>query len=135
MTNTKVIGIVVLALIIGLVGGYLLHPAPAARTRTAGAYTGTRAAGAGGGFLMGTVAEESSSSITLNTQDGSSHVVLITPSTTVSKYVAGSLSDVAVGSTIVVSGTTNSDGSVSASVIQIRPAVTQTTAPQTTPGE
>jgi hypothetical protein len=76
----------------------------------------------GGGLLSGTVAAKDSGSITVNTRDGSSHVVLITPATTVSKSVTGALIDVSTGSTIIVSGTTNSDGSVSASLIQLRPA-------------
>ncbi len=138
--NTKTISIAVVALIIGGAIGYFAHPASAqtggfARGGT-GTFTGARGAAgaAAGGFLMGTVAAEDSTSITLNTRDGSSHVVLLTPSTTVSKYVAGAITDVSVGSTVMVSGTTNSDGSVSASMIQLRPAMTTPTS-QTTPAQ
>ncbi len=82
-----------------------------------------RGGGAGnGGFLSGTVAAKDSESITLDTRDGSSHVVLVTPMTSVLKSVSGSMSDVSVGSTVIVSGTTNSDGSISANLIQLRPA-------------
>ncbi len=130
--NNKTIGIAVVALVIGFGAGYLIHPVSATQTaggtstRAGGSYGGImRGGAAGGGFLSGTVATKDSGSITLNTRDGSSHVVLITPATSVSKSVTGALTDVSVGSTVIVSGTTNSDGSVSASLIQLRPA-TQT---------
>ncbi len=55
-------------------------------------------------------------------------LVLVTPNTTVSKSVTGSLFDVTTGSTIIVSGTTNSDGSVSANLIQLRPSMPMPTA-------
>ena len=123
--NPLVVG--VLALIVGLGIGYFgagaFAKAPA-RTGTfarGGAGT-TFARGGGAGLLTGTVAKEDSGSLTLNTRDGSSHVVLFTPDTAVSKSVAGSMSDVTVGSTVIVSGSANSDGSLSAAVIQLRPA-------------
>jgi hypothetical protein len=124
--NRKTISITVVALIIGFGAGYVMHSsaAPAASgvaARTGGSYAGMRGGASGGGFLTGTVAAADSGSITLDTKDGSSHVVLVTPNTTVSKSVNGSLSDVTTGATVIVSGTTNSDGSVSATVIQLRP--------------
>jgi hypothetical protein len=131
--KTIVTGII--ALIVGIGIGYggamALSPASSA-TSTHGTYAARMGGGmhtAGGGFLSGTVATVSSESITLNTQDGSSHVVLVTPSTNISKSVSGSLSDVSAGTNVIVSGTTNSDGSLSATLIQLRPAGT----PQTTP--
>lgn len=122
---TAIVGLVV-GLGIGYFGANALHPATTAQTAR-GNFTGMGGAarapgGSGNGLLSGTVAAEDSGSITVNTRDGSSHVVLITPATTVSKSVSGSESDVSVGSTVIVSGTTNSDGSVSASSIQLRPA-------------
>jgi hypothetical protein len=130
--DKKIISIGVIALIVGAGIGYegataFAHPAVASQTARSGGFAGgMRTGGAGGGFLTGTVAAKDAGSITLNTKDGSSHVVLVTPNTTVSKSVNGTLTDVATGSTIIVSGTTNSDGSVSASLIQMRP----TTPPQ-----
>ena len=128
--NSIITGVV--ALVVGLGVGYFgagfIHPATAQMAR--GNFTGAGFAGAGGagrtggnGLLSGTVAASDSGSLTLNTRDGSSHVVLITPSSTVSKSVNGTLSDVSTGATIIVTGTTNSDGSVSASSIQLRPAM------------
>ena len=125
--NTKIIGTAVIVLVIGFGAGYFAHASPATSTggsaaRAGGAFGGVRGGANGGGMLSGTVAAEDSGSITLNTRDGSSHVVLVTPDTTVSKSVQGTMSDVSVGSTVMVSGTTNSDGSVSANLIQLRPA-------------
>ena len=124
--NTIITGVI--ALVVGLGVGYfgagVLHPATPTPTRGSFAGTGgaARAGASGAGLLSGTVATSDAGSITLNTRDGSSHVVLVTPSTTVSKSVSGSESDVTVGATVIVSGTTNSDGSVSATSIQLRPS-------------
>ena len=137
--NKKLASIAVVALVVGFGAGYYMHPSAAATgstaTRTgAGAYTGARGGATAGGILSGTVAAADSGSITLDTRDGSSHVVLITPATTVSKSVSGAISDVSIGSTVSVSGTTNSDGSVSATNIQLRPASAMPlTTPPTTP--
>ncbi|MFM2330998.1 MAG: hypothetical protein RLZZ26_505 [Candidatus Parcubacteria bacterium] len=136
--NNRLIGSIVIALVVGFGAGYYLHPSNAPQTaantptRGSGAYGGGRGAGGanGGGFLSGTVAAEDATSITLNTRDGSSHVVLVTPSTSVSKSVAGALTDVSIGSNIMVSGTSNSDGSVSAANIQLRPAMPPAPTPQ-----
>ena len=124
------------ALILGLGGGYagahILAP-----THSNGTVGGSgirdrrgRNQSAGVGFLTGIVARKDSESITVDTRDGNSHVVLFTPATSVFKSVAGSLTDVTVGSTVIVTGTTNSDGSLSAHSIQLR----RTTAPATIGG-
>jgi hypothetical protein len=126
--NKKTVSIAVVTLIVGVGIGYVgansLRPATPVRGTfpgaTGGNFGGMRAGGTGG-LLSGTVAAKDATSITINTRDGSSHVVLISPSTTVSKSVSGSESDISVGSTIIVSGTTNSGGSVSATLIQLRP--------------
>ena len=137
--NKKMIILGAITLVIGMgigyAGAYAFHLTSAQNARgtfsaaSGNAFNGMRAGlsgqegAAGNGMLSGTVAKEDSGSITLNTRDGSSHVVLVTPATTVQKSVNGTLSDVAVGATIIVTGTDNSDGSVSASSIQLRPAM------------
>jgi len=132
--DKKIIGIASVALIVGIGVGYFganaLRPAVAQNTRgnftgAASNFGGMRGASgaAGGRLLSGTVAKQDAGSITLNTRDGSSHVILVTPATTVQKSVSGMLTDVSVGSTIIVTGSTNSDGSVSASSIQLRPGL------------
>ena len=136
-SNTKknYVIITVISLVVGAglgyTGAHLTSKSPAQNTGAAfarggaaggfmarmGAGTG---AGAAGGILSGTVAKVDSSSITLNTRDGSSHVVLLTPATTVSKSVTGALSDVAVGSNVLITGTPNADGSLSGTSIQMQ---------------
>jgi hypothetical protein len=126
--NNKLIGTTVVALIVGFGSGYYFHASPAPQavvrdsTRTGG-FGGGRGMGANGGFLSGTVAAKDATSITINTRDGSSHIVILTPATSVSKSVNGALTDVSVGSNIMVSGTSNADGSVSATNIQLRPVM------------
>ncbi len=127
--NKKIVSTAVIALVIGFGAGYVIHTAPAQTQNTRGNFAGANGdmirggtGGGAGGFLTGTIAAKDAGSITINTRDGSSHVVLITPATSVSKSVTGALGDVSVGSTIIVSGMTNSDGSVSATLIQLRPA-------------
>jgi len=126
--NKKMIGAVVVSLVVGFGAGYFVHSAPAQTPNIPGGFAGRGGVRAGvgsangAGILSGTVEKQDSGSITLNTRDGSSRVILITPATTVQKSVNGSMTDVAVGSTIFVTGTTNGDGSVSAASIQLRPA-------------
>ncbi|HWC57932.1 MAG TPA: DUF5666 domain-containing protein [Candidatus Paceibacterota bacterium] len=76
-----------------------------------------------GGGVSGQVISKDATSITVGTPGGGSRIVLYSPSTTVYKSANGSLSDITTGSTIMVSGTTNPDGSVSATSIQLRPEV------------
>lgn len=124
--NKKIVGTAIVALVVGFGAGYVTHTSPTSIQGTRGSFAGATGGGmmrggGAGGLLSGTVASKDANSITINTRDGSSHVVLISPSTTVSKSVNGSESDISVGSTIIVSGTTNSGGSVSATLIQLRP--------------
>jgi hypothetical protein len=138
MMQKQTLIIAAVALVIGLGGGYWGGHAFASGTTTptngtftrggggAGTFAGGRGAGgAGGGFLSGTVAAKDATSVTIDTRDGSSHVVLVSPTVSVAKSVAGTLADVGIGSTVIVMGTTNSDGSLSATSIQLRPAMTQ----------
>jgi len=136
--HKKMMGVGAIGLIVGGVLGYsgaTMFARPAAGLAqgarsgfAAGNYAGgmMRGGAANGGLLSGTVEAKSATSLTLNTRDGSSHVVLITPATSVSKSVSGTVGDVAVGTTVIVSGTTNSDGSVSATLLQLRPAAPTT---------
>jgi len=132
--NKKIISIAVVALVVGIGMGYaganvFLSGAPGQNMQgnfsaiKGGNLNSMRAGGtANGGMLSGTVATKDSESITINTKDGSSHVVLITTATSFLKSVSGEESDVAVDATVIVSGTTNSDGSITAQSVQIRTA-------------
>ncbi len=92
----------------------------AARRAFAGA-GGARGA-AGGGATAGTVLSVDNQGLTLQLRDGSSKVVFVTPSTTVQKMVDGAVGDILPQSNVTVMGATNSDGSVTATAVQIRPA-------------
>lgn len=88
------------------------------RTGTAGA-TGARGMG---GFVAGSIISTDASSVTIKMQDGSTKIVLVSTSTPVMKSASGSLTDLTSGTDVVVTGSTNSDGSVTAQSVQIRPA-------------
>jgi hypothetical protein len=74
-----------------------------------------------GGFATGQITAQDSTSITLKMRDGSTKIVFFSPSTSVGKSVSGAASDLAVGQNVMVNGTNNSDGSIAAQNIQIRP--------------
>lgn len=79
--------------------------------------------GANGGFVTGQVLSIDAKSMTVKLNNGGSKIVLFSPMTTVEKTVSGVTGDVIVGKSVMVTGVTNPDGSVSATSIQIRPAL------------
>lgn len=96
------------------------------------AFQGRRAGQAGGfmmggpngaaGFLAGDVLAKDANSLTLRLRDGGSKIVFFASSTRISKMADGSLADIASGTMVTVNGTANQDGSVTAELIQVRPA-------------
>ncbi len=82
---------------------------------------GRGGAGGQGGGVSGNVIAKDAQSLTVQSRDGSSHIVFYSTSTTMRKMVDGSINDVLVGGTVTVLGATNSDGSVTAQSIQMRP--------------
>ena len=73
------------------------------------------------GFIGGEILSKDDKSITIKLKDGGSKIAFFASSTIVSKNVNGSIDDVSVGNQVTVSGVTNSDGSVSAQMVQIVP--------------
>jgi hypothetical protein len=73
----------------------------------------------GGNAVAGQIVASDSSSITVKTSDGGSKIVLISRSTTVTKTTEGTAADLTTGQDVVVTGTTNSDGTVTANRIQV----------------
>ena len=78
---------------------------------------------AGGGVVMGSIISKDATSMTVKMRDGSSKIVLYSGTTQISKSIAGTADDVAVGTEVSVIGAQNTDGSVTASTIQIRPVM------------
>ena len=75
---------------------------------------------AGGGLVSGEIISKDDKSITIKLRDGGSKIVLLSSSTKVEKTVSGNADDMIVGKDIVITGTTNTDGSVNATSVQIR---------------
>lgn len=78
-------------------------------------------AGANGGMVEGQIVSMDSQSITVSLPTGGSKIIFYSPTTQVRKTTDGSISDLSQGTSIIVSGSQNSDGSITASSIQIRP--------------
>ena len=77
--------------------------------------------GVNGGFTVGEIISKDATSVTIKMQDGSTKIALIATSTQVMKSSSGTLSDLTIGTNITITGTSNSDGSITSQSIQIRP--------------
>jgi len=104
-------------------------PTASSTTRAAfagrtGAGTGRGGAGGFGGAVMGTILSVDPQGITVSTQSSGSKIIFVASSTTYMKTSAGTASDATVGDNVLVSGTTNPDGSITARSIDVRPAQT-----------
>ncbi len=142
MTSKQWIILIVVAVVFaggGFFGGMKYQasktPAVAVRTSTAGAagaagaFAGRRSGtGANASFISGDVLSVNGNTITVKLASGGSQVAVLAPSTQYRKAVDGTSADVAVGSQVTITGTTNSDGSLTAQSVQIR------TASSTSPG-
>ncbi len=79
------------------------------------------AGGIRGGAVNGTILSVDDKGVTVKLTDGSSKIVLFSDATTYLDTTTASKTDLKVGSTVAVLGSNNSDGSVTATSVQINP--------------
>ena len=80
----------------------------------------------GGGFHAGEIVSKDAAGLTLKLMDGGSKIVIFTSSTHIGKMSDGTIDDLKTGTNVMVNGIVNTDGSVTATNIQLRPTSTNT---------
>jgi hypothetical protein len=80
----------------------------------------------GGGQIIGTITAGDGKTVTVQLQDGSSKIALISATTTINKASAGTTTDLKTGEKVAIFGSTNADGSVTAQSIQLNPSIRAT---------
>lgn len=137
INSTVLVFGVLAALAVGGTGGYFFRNYQMSKVRANFVFGGQnggaqrfvpggRTGGQNGGMMgrggvIGTVLSMDDKSVTVKLQDGSSKIVLFSDSTAYSNTVSSTKADLKTGETVAVFGTTNSDGSVTASNVQINP--------------
>ena len=137
MPAQKIIAIVIAVIIIGgasFYTGTLYAKGNKSSNRNMPGFTSGIARGVrgNGNLVNGQILSMDSGSITIQIPNGGSKIIFLTATTPITKTVDGALSDLTVGQQIMATGTTNSDGSISAQSIQIRPNTPENVPPTPT---
>lgn len=134
--QTQLIVGCLVCLIIGFGGGYVLRPvvSPSSSYRTGmmngGNFPGGMGTfgqgqrggmGTGNGRIIGTVSDISADTLTVNMQDGSSRIVVLSDTTVYSTTQNGTKTDIQKGTRVLVNGKENTDKTYTAQDIQINP--------------
>ena len=77
------------------------------------------------GLTMGTIISKDDKSITLDVKPNGSRIVFFSGTTKISKSAEGTVTDLTEGTSVMITGTPNSDGSITAQSIQVRPTTVQ----------
>ena len=91
------------------------------RNFTMGSSTARGARGVFGGGVSGQILSLDATTLTMTTQGGGSRIVFLSASTTVNKISAGKINDLTVGANVSVVGSSNTDNSINAQMVQLRP--------------
>lgn len=136
MKNKMLIGFIIAVVVVGggaFYGGLLYGKSQATNARQQRTGSGqfgqagqagqqaNRAARGGSNFVNGDIIAKDDKSITVKNQNGGSKIIFLSASTQISKFTAGNLTDLEIGQGVMASGATNSDGSLTAQMIQLRP--------------
>ncbi len=126
--NKKIIIVAIIIVGIAFYGGFVYGKSSIpsrgqfANGQFSGNQNGVRGAGVmNGGFTAGEIISKDATSVTVKMQDGSTKIALIASSTQIMKSSTASLSDLTTGINVNITGTSNSDGSITAQSVQIRP--------------
>jgi hypothetical protein len=126
----KIATIIVLAILVGggsFYGGMKFEQSQSANKRAdfaGGNFQGVRTNGnnTGSGMTSGSIISKDDKSITLQLPNNAgSKIIFYSDSTEISKFSKGLIDDLNTGDNIMVSGKSNTDGSITAQTIQMRP--------------
>ncbi|MCX6794263.1 MAG: DUF5666 domain-containing protein [Candidatus Gottesmanbacteria bacterium] len=128
--KNNIILIVILSLLVGGGAGFFAGSQYQKSQRPSFGQFGARGAsgaaglrGRNGNGAAGTILGVDSNSMTVKLVDGSSKIVLLTAATSIDKAATAAASDLTVGERVSAFGTTNTDGSITATNVQINPIV------------